>query len=58
MHTDEFIEVMFGPAHVASEIFWAVIEFAIAFMIGRFIAFRRVHKYIDGKHGITHEEGY
>lgn len=49
---------MFGPAHVASEIFWALIEFGIAFMIGRFVAFRKVHKYIDEKHGVTHEEGY
>jgi hypothetical protein len=59
MHTEELLEVMFGPAHVASELFWGLVEFGVAFLIGRFVAFRKVHKYIDDKHGVKHQkDGY
>lgn len=58
MHTDELFEVMFGTEHVIAEMFWNTIWFGIAFLFGRIIAFRKVHKYIDEKHGVTHEEGY
>ena len=54
---DGLLEVMFGFEHVVAEIFWNTVWLGAAFAIGRFIAFRRVHKYIDDKHGITHEEG-
>ena len=54
----ELIEVMFGAEHVIAEMFWNTVWFGIAFVFGRLAAFRRVHKYIDNKHGVTHEEGY
>jgi hypothetical protein len=58
MHTDELLEVMFGTEHVIAEMFWNTVWFGIAFLLGRVVAFRKVHKYIDEKHGVTHEEGY
>lgn len=58
MHTDELIEVMFGLEHVIAEMFWNTVWFGIAFLLGRIVAFRKIHKYIDEKHGVTHKEGY
>lgn len=53
---EELIEVMFGGAHVISEIFWNVV-FAIAlFGFSKARALRKIHKYVDNKHGVTHED--
>lgn len=49
-------EVMFGMEHVIAEVFWNTVWLGAAFAIGRIIAFRRVHKYIDDKHGVTHNK--
>jgi hypothetical protein len=62
-HSDHFIEelleVMFGGAHVISEIFWNVIFALALFGISKARALRKVHKYIDDRHGVTHEkDGY
>lgn len=53
---DGLWEVMFGFEHVVAEVFWNTVWLGAAFAIGRFIAFRRVHKYIDDKHGVTHDK--
>lgn len=53
---DGLLEVMFGFEHVVAEIFWNSVWLAGAFAIGRLVAFRKVHKYIDDKHGVTHQE--
>lgn len=56
---DGLWEVMFGWEHVAAEVFWNTVWLGAAFAIGRFISFRKVHKYIDEKHGVVHEkDGY
>jgi hypothetical protein len=56
---EKLFEVMFGFEHVVAEIFWNTVWLGMAFAIGRFIAFRKVHKYIDDKHGVAHEkDGY
>lgn len=56
---DGLLEVMFGFEHVVAEIFWNTVWLGAAFVIGRVIAFRKVHKYIDDKHGVEHEKnGY
>jgi hypothetical protein len=56
---DSLLEVMFGFEHVVAEIFWNTVWLGAAFAVGRLIAFRKVHKYIDDKHGVKHEkEGY
>lgn len=53
---DELIEVMFGLEHVLAEVFWNSVWLLAAFAIGRIVAFRKVHKYIDDKHGVKHEK--
>jgi hypothetical protein len=53
------LEVMFGFEHVVAEVFWNTVWLGAAFAIGRIVAFRKVHKYIDEKHGVTHgKDGY
>lgn len=60
-HGDDFIQelldVMFGGAHVISEIFWNLIFAIVIFGVSKARTFRKVHKYIDDKHGISHEDG-
>jgi hypothetical protein len=49
-------EVMFGFEHVVAEFFWNAVFLLIGFAVSRAIALRKIHKYIDEKHGITHEK--
>jgi hypothetical protein len=51
-------EVMFGFEHVVAEFFWNAVFVTATFFITRGIALRKAHKYIDDKHGVTHDEGY
>lgn len=56
MHTDELLEVVFGLEHVIAEFFWNAVFVAVTFFVTKGIALRKAHKYIDDKHGITHEK--
>lgn len=58
MHTDELIEVMFGLEHIAAEIFWNAVFALGVYLFAKARTLRKVHKYIDSKHGVSHEEGY
>jgi hypothetical protein len=53
----ELMEVMFGGAHVISEIFWNVVFALALFGFSKAVALRKVHKYIDDKHGVKHKKG-
>ena len=58
-NVDELIEVMFGLEHVISEFFWNAVFIVATFVITKAVTFRKVHRYIDEKHGISHEKsGY
>ena len=50
------LEVMFGFEHVVAEFFWNTVWLGAAFAVGRLVAFSRVHKYIDDKHGVSHKK--
>jgi hypothetical protein len=55
MHED-ILGVVFGIDHIIAEFFWNAI-FAIAvFAFSKAKAKRSLHKYIDDKHGVTHQE--
>lgn len=56
MHVDELFEVMFGLEHVISEVFWNVAFLAVGYGLSRLFAWRKIHKYIDTKHGISHDK--
>lgn len=51
-------DVMFGIEHVVAEFFWNAVFILATFAFTKALAFRKVHKYIDSKHGVTHDEGY
>jgi hypothetical protein len=54
---DGLLEVMFGFEHVVAEFFWNAVFILATFAFTKALAFRKVHKYIDSKHGVTHEKG-
>jgi hypothetical protein len=49
-------DVTFSPDHIIAELFWnATFAFAVyAFSKARTL--RKIHKYVDEKHGVKHEE--
>jgi hypothetical protein len=56
---DGLWEVMFGFEHVVAELFLNSLFLLVGFGVSRAIALRKIHKYIDDKHGIAHEKsGY
>lgn len=55
-HEESLIETMFGLNHVISEVFWNVAFLIIGYGISRVFAWRRIHKYIDDKHGVKHQK--
>ena len=52
------VEVTFGVEHMFAEFFWNAVFLIVGFAISKAITLRKIHKYIDDKHGVTHEEGY
>lgn len=48
------VDVTFGLEHVVSEFFWNAVFLLVGYAISKAIALRKIHKYIDDKHGITH----
>ena len=53
---NNLFDVMFSIDHIIAEIFWnATFAFAVyAFSKARTL--RKIHKYVDDKHGVEHEE--
>ena len=53
------LDVTFGVEHMAAEFFWNAVFLLVGLGISKAVALRKIHKYIDDKHGVTHEkEGY
>ena len=53
---DELFEVMFGIEHVAAEFFWNAVFILSTIVITKAVALRKIHKYVDDKHGMTHDK--
>jgi uncharacterized membrane protein YciS (DUF1049 family) len=53
---DGLLQVMFGLDHVISEVFWNVVFVLVGFAVSKAVALRKIHKYIDDKHGVTHQK--
>lgn len=51
-------EVVFGLEHIIAEFFWNGVFVLATYLFAKARTLRKVHKYIDEKHGVTHEEGY
>ena len=56
MHTDELLDVVFGLDHVIAEFFWNGIFLIVGIGISKARALRKIHKYIDDKHGVEHQK--
>lgn len=54
---DSLIDVVFGIEHVIAEFFWNAIFILATFAFTRALALRKIHKYVDDKHGVAHEKG-
>lgn len=54
---DSIIEVTFGLEHMISEFFWNAVFILATFLITKAVALRKIHKYVDDKHGVNHEKG-
>jgi hypothetical protein len=50
------LEVMFGFEHVVAEFFWNGIFVLVGFAVSKAVALRKIHKYIDDKHGVSHNK--
>jgi hypothetical protein len=53
---DTIIEVTFGLEHMVSEFFWNATFVLVGFAVSKAIALRKIHKYIDDKHGVKHQK--
>ena len=53
---DTIIEVTFGLEHMAAEFFWNAVFVLVGFAVSRAVALRKIHKYIDDKHGVKDQE--
>lgn len=53
---DTIIEVTFGLEHMVSEFFWNAVFLIVGYGVSKAVALRKIHKYIDDKHGVTHDK--
>jgi hypothetical protein len=53
---ETILEVTFGLEHMVSEFFWNAIFVLVGFAVSKAIALRKIHKYIDDKHGVKHQK--
>lgn len=54
----DLLDVVFGLDHVIAEFFWNGVFLAVTYLFAKARTLRKVHKYIDERHGVTHDEGY
>jgi hypothetical protein len=50
------LEVMFGFEHVIAEFFWNAVFILATLLFTRAVALRKIHKYVDDKHGVKHKK--
>ena len=60
-HKDEpffesVIEITFGIEHMFAEFFWNIVFALGVYAFAKARTLRRIHKYVDSKHGVEHEE--
>lgn len=55
MHTEELMEVVFGLEHMIAEFFWNAIFAVAVYAFSKARTLRKIHKYVDDKHGVEHE---
>lgn len=56
MHEEELLEIVFGINHMVAEFFWNAVFAIGVFAFSKARALRKIHKYVDDKHGVKHQE--
>lgn len=56
MHEDSLLSVVFGINHIIAELFWNAVFALVLFGVSKAKTLRKIHKYIDNKHGVSHQE--
>lgn len=49
-------DVVFGIDHIIAEFFWNAVFAVIVYLFSKARTLRKIHKYVDDKHGVKHEE--
>lgn len=52
----DLLGVVFGIDHIIAELFWNAVFAVAVFAFSKAKAKRSLHKYIDDKHGVIHQE--
>ena len=52
----DLLEVVFGINHIIAEFFWNAVFAVIVYTFSKARTLRKIHKYVDSKHNIEHEE--
>jgi len=52
----DIFEVMFGINHIIAEFFWNGVFAISVYLFSKARTLRKIHKYVDSKHGVEHEE--
>lgn len=55
MHENLF-DVMFSTDHIIAEVFWNGVFALVVYGFSKARALRKIHKYIDDKHEVTHDK--
>jgi hypothetical protein len=53
---DDIFEVVFGIDHIIAEFFWNAVFATGVYFFSKARALRKIHKYVDDKHDVKHEE--
>ncbi len=53
---ETIMEVTFGLEHMVSEFFWNAVFLVVGYAVSKAVALRKIHKYIDDKHGVEHQK--
>lgn len=53
---ENLLTVTFSPDHIFAEFFWNAVFAVAIYWISKAKALRKIHKYVDDKHDVKHEE--
>jgi hypothetical protein len=53
---DNVLEVTFSIDHIIAEFFWNGVFAVAIYLFSKARTLRNIHKYVDSKHNIEHEE--
>lgn len=53
---DTIVEITFGIEHMVAEFFWNAVFALAVYAFAKARTLRKIHKYVDSKHGVEHEE--